>query len=399
MIALTLCAVVRRLPRWPHLRAFAPGLLVPALVIYRADVSRPVWRDEGHRLVARLAETRLTPRTAQAVRDLLGGQSLADASLWADQIRSLRRETAPLHYVNIPLTADAYLPERDCPGGRCIIAAIESDERVLADASAPTAERAEALRFLIHFIGDLHQPLHVTDDGDRGGNDRPVTFLGTPRNLHQVWDGELIQASGMNESQYYDHLRLMMATLDLPALERGSVADWAMEGHRIAAEHAYRIPPGNTLDGAYVEANLPLVDRSLIAAGVRLARVLNVALAKYTPARVGEPPLGPGIYTDREAAAHVGETATVVGTLAGIHRSRGGNVFLNFGADYPHQTFSGAVIHPRGTWYLALDSLVGKRVGVRGRIERRKGQVQIVIERADQVVPPSTKVSPLQPVH
>jgi nuclease S1 len=394
VIARTRCAIARCLPRWSRLRAFAPGLLVPALVIYPADLSRPVWSDEGHRLVARLAETRLTPRTAEAVRELLGGQSLADASLWADQIRGLRRETAPLHYVNIPLTANAYLPARDCPRGRCIIAAIESDERVLADASAPTAKRAEALRFLIHFIGDLHQPLHVSDDGDRGGNDRPVTFLGTSRNLHQVWDGELIQASGMNESQYYDHLRLMMASLDLSALERGSVADWAMEGHRIAAEHAYRIPPGNTLDQTYVETNLPLVDRSLIAAGVRLARVLNVALAKYTPTRHGEPPLGPGVYTDREAAAHVGETATVVGTLVSIHRSRGGKIFLNFGADYPHQTFSGAVLHPRGTWYRGLDSLVGKRVGVRGRIERYKGRVEIVIERADQVVQSIPNVSP-----
>jgi hypothetical protein len=394
VIARTLCAVARRFQRWPCLGALAPGLLVPALVIYRADVSRPVWSDEGHRLVARLAETRLTPRTAEAVRDLLGGQSLADASLWADQIRGLRRDTAPLHYVNIPLTAKTYLPERDCPGGRCIIAAVERDERVLADASAPSAERAEALRFLIHLLGDLHQPLHVADDGDRGGNDRPVTFLGTSRNLHQVWDGELIQASGMSEAQYYDHLRLMMASFDLSALERGSVADWAMEGHRIAAEHAYRLPPDSTLDQSYVKANLPLVDRSLIAAGVRLARVLNVALATYTPARHGEPPLGPGVYTDREAAAHVGETATVVGTLVSVRRSRGGNLFLNFGADYPHQTFSAAVIDPRGTWGRGLDSLVGKRVGVRGRIKRYKGQVEIVVQRADQLVQPFPKVSP-----
>jgi hypothetical protein len=363
-------------------------------VIFRADLSHPVWYDEGHRLVARLAETRLTPRAAEAVRDLLGGQSLADASVWADQIRGLRRDTAPLHFVNIPLASDTYLPARDCPGGRCIIAAIERDERVLADASAPAARRAEALRFLIHLIGDLHQPLHVADAGDRGGNDRPVTFLGTSRNLHQVWDGELIQASGMDEPQYYDHLRLMMGSFDLSALERGSVADWAMEGHRIAAEHAYRIPPGSTLDQRYVETNLPLVDRSLIAAGVRLARVLNVALAKYAPSRDAPSLLGPGVYTDREAAAHVGETATVVGTLVSVRRSRGGNIFLNFGADSPHQTFSGAVLHPRGTWYRGLDSLVGKRVGVRGRIDRYRGRVEIVIERADQVVHSIPKVSP-----
>ena len=372
--------------------AALPGAAVrPALTLPPAPRGTAFWYDEGHRLVARLAETRLTPRTAEAVRELLGGQTLADASLWADRIRGQRRETGPLHFVNIPLGADRYVPERDCPHGQCIIAAIARDRRILADTAASPAARAEALRFLVHFIGDLHQPLHVANDGDRGGNERPVSFLGAARNLHEVWDGELIEASGLDESQYYDRLRRLMDSLDLGSLERGTVTDWAMEGHRIAAAHAYSLPRNGAIDPAYVQANLPLVDRALVAAGVRLAAVLNEALAGYAPAARLEQPSRAGFYSDREAAAHVGEMATVVGTVAGVHRSKSGNIYLNFGADYPHQTFSGAVLHPRGGWTQGLDSLAGKRVGVRGRISVYKGQAQIVIKSVEQIVQPAPR--------
>ncbi|MEP6687629.1 MAG: S1/P1 nuclease [Gemmatimonadales bacterium] len=253
---------------------------VPLLTARPATV---FWYDEGHRLVARLAEERLTPQAAAAVRELLGGQRLADAALWADRIRAERPDTKPLHYVNIPLAARSYLPARDCPTGRCIIAAIERDRLTLANARATPAARAEALRFLAHLIGDLHQPLHVADDGDRGGNDRRVTFLGVPKNLHKVWDGELIEAVGLSEEQYYARLRRRMDSLDLPTLERGTTVDWAMEGHDVAARRAYRLTRGATIDRDYVEASLPSVDRALIAAGVRLARVLNEALSGYGP--------------------------------------------------------------------------------------------------------------------
>jgi hypothetical protein len=358
---------------------------VPSLALPRAlPPERPaVWYDEGHRLIARLAEERLRPRAAAAVRQLLGGERLAEAALWADRVRIARPDTGPLHYVNIPLAAQAYVPARDCPEGRCIIAAIERNRRTLADSGASLPARAEALRFLVHFVGDLHQPLHTATDSDRGGNDRRVSFLGLPKNLHEVWDGELIEASGMNEEQYFAHLRRLMDSLDVAALERGTVADWAMEGHRTAALQAYELPSTGAIDRAYVDANLPVVDRALVAAGVRLALVLNQALATYPPA---PPRPAGGPITDLEAAAHVGETATVVGTVASVHRSRAGNVYLNFGADYPHQTFSGAVLRPGATWTQGLDSLAGRRIGVRGRISRYRGQVQIVIERSDQIV-------------
>jgi len=371
-----------------HVRPFALALLIPA-----AFASAPVavgarWWDFGHRVVARLAESRLTPHTRDAVRDILGGQSLADASVWADNIRQYRHDADKLHYVNIPLAATRYVPERHCPGGHCIIAAIEQERRVLVDPAASAEERAEALRFLIHFMGDLHQPMHVADNGDRGGNERAVTFLGHATDLHKVWDGELIDSSVVNQTEYFESLRRQMGSLDLKSLEAGTVVDWAMEGHRIAVEHVYRLPRDGRIGRAYVRANRPIVDRALIAGGVRLAKVLNEALANYRPGSGPSVSLRPGAYADREAAAHVGETATVVGTVAAIFRAAKGNVYLNFGADYPHQTFTAVALKPAGGWTDGLDSLIGRRVGVRGRIVKYRGRVEIVLERPDQIVPP-----------
>ena len=262
--------------------SLALGLLVPFALAREPLPAR--WWDLGHRVVARLAELRLTPHTRDAVRDILGGQSLADASVWADNIRQYRHDADRLHYVNIPLGETAYVPARHCPGGLCIIAAIERDRQVLASPASSRHDRAEALKFLVHFLGDLHQPLHVADNSDRGGNRRAVDLLGRSTNLHKVWDGELIEAFGMGGSEYFDTLRREMDAIDLPALERGTVVDWAMEGHRIAVERVYRpIPRGGRLGRGYIEAGRPIVDHALIAAGVRLAKVLNDALANYRP--------------------------------------------------------------------------------------------------------------------
>ena len=371
-----------------QVRPFALALLIPAVLASTPAATGARWWDLGHRIVARLAETRLTPHTREAVRDILEGQSLADASVWADNIRQYRHDADKLHYVNIPLADTRYVPERHCPGGQCIIAAIEQERHLLADPAASSGQRAEALRFLIHFMGDMHQPLHVGDDGDRGGNLRAVIFLGHPTDLHKVWDGELIDSSVANQDVYFELLRKRMGSLDLRKLEAGTVVDWAMEGHRIAAEHVYRLPRDGRIGRAYVRANRPIIDRALIAGGVRLAKVLNEALANYRPGASAGASLPPGAYSDREAAAHVGETATVVGTVAAIFRSKKGNVYLNFGADYPHQTFTALALQPVGEWTGGLDSLVGQRVGVRGMIVSYRGRVEIVLEREEQIVLP-----------
>src|SRR6185312_9621174 len=133
------------------------------------------------------------------------------------------------------------------------IGAIHSFQRVLASPSTPRSERAEALRFLLHLIGDLHQPLHVADNQDKGGNDTQVRLADRGTNLHKAWDGEMIEALATPEPEYLARLKRRMATLDLSGLERGTVVQWAMEGHAIAQSLAYRVPKGRHLDSNYVQ--------------------------------------------------------------------------------------------------------------------------------------------------
>ena len=119
--------------------------------------------------------------------------TLAEVSTWADQIRVQRPETAPWHYVNIPIhlqlvESSGFDPTRDCPNEACVVAKIEQFERVLTDRQASDRQRLEALKYLVHFIGDVHQPLHASKNQDRGGNEVPVMFMGSQTNLHAIWE-------------------------------------------------------------------------------------------------------------------------------------------------------------------------------------------------------------------
>ncbi len=249
------------------------------------------WGRIGHLVIAGLAMRHLSPRARHAVAQLLPEQTLVDVANWADDVRSARPETEHWHFVDIPLARSRYDAVRDCrptPHGDCVIAATQRFQRVLADASRTQSERAEALRFLVHFVGDAHQPLHCADRDDGGGNDVEVTFfdqqvnphLRKRWNLHAVWDAGLIERTELSPTRYIKRLQSALRSADLADLERGSVVDWVLEAHRAAAEHVYKTLPANKrLGAAYFNENLPVVDDLLAKAGVRLARLLNDTLA------------------------------------------------------------------------------------------------------------------------
>ena len=162
-----------------------------ALTLLASPSPALAWGKAGHRVVATLATSLLTPEARSQFADLLGPNvTLAAISTWADEIRSSRPNTGPWHYVNLPRDATAYDATRDCARG-CVISAIEQSLRLLHDTSKDRAVREEALRWVVHFVADLHQPLHVLAD-DRGGNDVLVQFMGRQTNLHRLWDGDVI---------------------------------------------------------------------------------------------------------------------------------------------------------------------------------------------------------------
>ena len=246
------------------------------------------WGYTGHRIVAEIAEQFLEPETAHQIRDLLAVENvttLAEVSTWADQIRMQRPETAPWHYVNIPVhppegDPDGYDAARDCPNGACVVAKIGQFARVLVDRKVPERQRLEALKYLVHFIGDVHQPLHASNNRDRGGNEVPVAFLGRQTNLHAVWDSGIIEpAVKGDERGYAMQLTRRITQAELSQWSQGDPISWANESHDVATSSVYgELQHAGALPDSYEAQALPIVNEQLERAGVRLAKVLNDCL-------------------------------------------------------------------------------------------------------------------------
>jgi hypothetical protein len=240
------------------------------------------WGREGHEVVAIIAERHLTARARERVRQILGPEgSLAAVSTWADEIRPSRPETAPWHYIDIPLNASAIDPARDCLKGDCVTTAITRFVAVLRDNAASADAKNEALKFVVHFVADLHQPLHCADNHNRGGNDVHVTFFGENANLHSVWDTLLIERIDPDTESYAKRLDDALTDSNITAFENGTVEDWALESHAVAQKVAYgALHAGETLElgAGYLQTAAPVVDLQLQKAGIRLASILNHAL-------------------------------------------------------------------------------------------------------------------------
>ena len=235
------------------------------------------WGSEGHRIVADVAMDHLSHLARQNLRELLGDNDLASIATWADDIKSGRPETKPWHYVNIPSSADSYLAQRDCVDGDCVVVKITEFAATVGDTHKPLATRQEALKFLVHFVGDIHQPFHAIADA-RGGNGVPVEFFGSTQcgyyacELHGVWDTDLIKHTGIREHRYAAALETMIAEQHLQA-GADAPEQWTNEPLRLAK--AAWVEPGAVIDEAYCGREQPIVDRRLALAGLRLAQMLN----------------------------------------------------------------------------------------------------------------------------
>ncbi len=166
-------------------------------------------KHECPRVEATLTTTLFTAEARPQVAALLDpGTTLADISTWADDIHHSRPNTGPWHYVNIPRGAAGYNAQRDCRHG-CVVSAIEQSLRLLQDRSKDRSVPQEALKWLVHLVADVHQPLHAIAD-NRGGNDAIVRFNGRQTNLHRLWDGDMIDWAYPDQASLQDHV---LATL------------------------------------------------------------------------------------------------------------------------------------------------------------------------------------------
>ena len=262
------------------------GLCLGIVMIFLPLQEAGAWGPEGHSIIAEIAQRRLTSAARERVRQILGGDaSLASIASWADDIRDLFPESYNWHFVDIPLSATNYDPARDCGNaarGDCIINEIERNKHVLSDALSSNKDRLEALKFIVHFIGDVHQPLHTVKDYV-GGNQYPVTCFIDPlkqkreqTNLHAVWDSNLIRTTVWDWGAYVTRLEEQwLPGKDVDALSGGTAIDWALDAHKIAIEVAFTVPMNADLGEDYLAFALPKVDQQLALAGLRLARTLN----------------------------------------------------------------------------------------------------------------------------
>ena len=164
------------------------SVILLAFVYLAAPSLALAWGHEGHEIIALIAEHYMTSATIAKTDVLLGGAGIDSVASWADDYRRDHRETGPWHYIDIPLADSRIDMARECPNGDCVIAKAEYFLGILRDPKADRASKAEALKFVVHFVGDMHQPLHDEDNGDKGGNERHVIFDGKPDTLHWVWD-------------------------------------------------------------------------------------------------------------------------------------------------------------------------------------------------------------------
>ena len=264
------------------------------------------WGAQGHRLVALVATARLTPTARRNVEWLLGPETLADVSSWADRYWEGNYQTYYWHFLNIPPDATSYDRDRDCPRQPrlpensaadrwrdCAVDRIAYSATRLADASLDRADRAIALKFLVHLVGDLHQPFHALGV-EAGGNGILVSVFGSDNcgenaarsfacNLHGVWDSSLIAHRNLDDQHYLTVLDEEIRRDRLDQRPVGTPAEWAMESQRLAV--AALVPQHGVVDETYYRKELPVIDQRLALGGVRLASLINQGLTLAPSAR------------------------------------------------------------------------------------------------------------------
>lgn len=249
-------------------------ILVLGAVLALVPAPAFAWGNTGHRVTGAIADRHLDSRARAAVRAILGTETLAQASTWPDYMRQspdpFWRTAGAFHSVVVP-DGGAYDESHAPPEGDAVTA-LRRFSTVAHDRKAPLADRQRALRFIVHIVGDLHQPLHACNGRDHCGGDVQVTFFGTPMNLHAVWDYALIDREQLSFSEWADWLDAPLTRAQIVRWGQADPAAWIAES---AVLRAASYPASAALGKDYAFAQKPVIDDRLTRAGVRLAAYLN----------------------------------------------------------------------------------------------------------------------------
>jgi hypothetical protein len=258
--------------------ALLTGVLMTAPLLMTA--SGAAWDKTGHRVIGEIAQRHVKIETLVKIKAILGRQSLAEVSTWADEMKSSpgtywRKKAGVYHYMNIP-KGMAFNPRKRNPRGD-VFSAFDGFVKTLHSEDASKAEKAHALKFLVHIVGDMHQPLHFGHKGDRGGNSIKVKWFGGKSNLHQVWDSKLIGHEKLSFSEWVGFIDVLPDS-EIKILQNSNKMAWMKEALALRKK-IYKVGDGN-YSWNYIYKYRSTVRSQLQKGGYRLAGVLDAIFAK-----------------------------------------------------------------------------------------------------------------------
>jgi hypothetical protein len=351
------------------------------------------WGVTGHRTVGKIAEDHLTANARAGVTDLLGSETLSQASTWADEVRGQEayRQTAPWHYINLPLGLSYAEFEKTVTGMTQpnVYNALLEQERLIADPSVTKEKKTEALKFIVHFVGDLHQPMHVSREEDKGGNTIQLNYEGQGTNLHAVWDSKLIDHEGLDYEQLA-HKVDQATPAQITQWQSDPVVKWLWESYEVSSKLYSEVDAmkSRAIGQEYYEAHIDIIGQRLEQAGIRLAGVLN-SLFKNGPVSAapgGSASIGGGMSVSvpqqqpvridvKDGAKHVNENVIVTAKVYGI-KALEELTLVNLGAAYPDQPMTVVL---RGSARPVAVGIDGKTITVTGTVTMYKGKPEIVV--------------------
>jgi hypothetical protein len=356
------------------------------------------WSYTGHRTVALIAERHLSLQAKTAVAELLDGQSLADVSTWADEVRNkpgYKFRKTNWHFLNLPsgLNEDQFETQvKEQFIKESLYRALILNERTLKRPGSTKEQKAEALKFLIHLVGDAHQPTHISGEEDKRDHTIQIQFDGKGTNLHSLWDSQLLDKQGLSDTQLATELD-KATPVQIKQWQSENILYWISESYQIGSQLYSEVKSESKLGDDYYQKHIGTVDERIEKAGIRLAGMLNEAFKGYVPtptkvdASISEKATSVLIpITSKDALNHIGQLVTVT-DYARSFINMGSYYLVYLGAAYPNQHLT-IVLRGEAREFAKVLQYEGeyvKRIRVTGKVSESKGEPQIEVSELNKL--------------
>ena len=358
------------------------------------------WGFKGHQAVATIAENHLTLKAKLQIQEILGSESLADVASWADEVRSQPgfETTGNWHFANIPLglSFEQFAAQVRAQKSDNVYGAIQKAHSVLTYPQSTQAQKIAALKYLVHFVGDAHQPMHISRKEDKGGNTIQVRFDNQGTNLHSLWDSKLIDHQGLSVAEMakqYDKA----TPAEIKQWQNNEPMQWLWESYQISSKLYAEVEKDNKLGEDYYQTHIGIIEQRIDQGGIRLAGILNDIYGDKVYAALNAPPVlpaeepsvsiseaapAPPILIDmKDIAKHRNESVTVTAKVFGT-KDIAGMVLVNLGAAYPDSPLTVVLKGDTRSLGVGID---GKTITVSGKVMDYRGKLEIMIFDSKQI--------------